>query len=101
MTIKMDQTTLGAGADALAERAADLARAREEVAGAVEAMLAGWRGPAADRFAALWEEWRAAADEVVGSLDGGVAALRLARQDLVAADDASGVRHQRLAGRLG
>jgi WXG100 family type VII secretion target len=100
-TTGLDHVRFTAGVDALAARAEEMAHARSEVGAAVAELLAGWRGPAADRFAALWEEWCSGADDVVGALAGGVAALRLAHQDLTAADAAVGARHDRLAGRLG
>jgi uncharacterized protein YukE len=101
MTIGLDHVRMTAGADALAARAEEMADARAEVAAAVAALLAGWRGPAAERFAGLWEDWCRGADHVVASLAGDVAALRLAHHDLTASDDTAGARHDRLAGRLG
>lgn len=99
--IGLDHARFTAGADALAARAEEMADARGEVAAAVAALLAGWRGPAAERFAGLWEDWCRGADDVAGALAGGVAALRLVHQELAAADDAVAVHHDRLAGRLG
>lgn len=101
MTIGLDHARMTAGADALAARAEEMAAARAGTAAAVTRLLAGWRGPAAERFAALWEDWSRGADDVITSLRGGVAALRLAHHDLGDADDAAGARHDRLAGRLG
>ena len=100
MTIRLDHAQLTAYTDALSRRAEDLADVRAEVAAAVATLLAGWRGPAAERFVGLWEEWQAGAAEVAASLVADVAALRATGLDLLAADAGAAEHHDRVSGRL-
>lgn len=101
MNIRLDPARLSAGADALDARADDMVTRRAHLEASVDALLAGWQGDAADRFARLWEAWRTCADEVIADLCAGASALRLARDDLCAADVSASQTHDLLSGRLG
>jgi WXG100 family type VII secretion target len=101
MNIRLDPAQLSLGADALEARAADMATRRTQVEASVDALLSGWRGAAADRFAGLWEEWRTGADGVIAGLSASAAAVRAARDDVSLADSSSSETHLLLAQRLG
>lgn len=99
--LHLDHAGVASRREALATRVDDLAEQRRQVARAVEAMLPGWRGAAADSFRSQWEDWRDGADAVVAALDASLAALDLACADLGAADTTSVLGAARLQGRLG
>lgn len=98
--LSLDPGELTAGADAVDTSAEDLRAHRDEIGCAVDGLLATWHGDAATAFAGLWEEWRAGADEVIGGLSASAAALRHARDQVVAADGDRADAHARLQGRL-
>lgn len=100
-TIHLDRAGVAARRAALAARVDDLTDQRREVAHAVESMLPGWRGAAAESFRTRWDEWREGADAVIAALGADLAALDLAAADLDGADAASGLTSARLQGRLG
>lgn len=101
MNVRLDPARLSVGADSVEARAADMAARRAEIEASVDTLLAGWRGDAAERFAGLWEEWRAGADAVISSLSSSAVALRAARDDVWSADDSCSEAHDLLARRLG
>jgi WXG100 family type VII secretion target len=101
MNLRLDPAQLSIGADAVEARAADMATRRTRIQASVDALLAGWHGAAADRFAGLWEEWRTGADSVIAGLASSAVALRSARDDVSLADGSSSETHAALGGRLG
>ncbi|KRF36959.1 WXG100 family type VII secretion target [Nocardioides sp. Soil805] len=101
MNLRLDPAQLSIGADAVEARAADMATRRTRIETSVDALLAGWHGAAADRFAGLWEEWCAGADTVIAGLASSAVALRAARDDATLADGSSSENHADLARRLG
>ena len=101
MNVRLDPARLSIGADALEERAADMATRCDRIEASVDALLAGWHGDAAVRFAARWQEWRAGADGVVAGLAASAAAIRSARDDASRADASVSETHDLLSRRLG
>lgn len=101
MNIRLDPAHLSIGANAVEARATDMATRRTRIEASVDTLLASWHGDAADRFAGLWEEWRAGADGAIAALAASAVALRAARDDVAVADTSSSETHDRLAGRLG
>lgn len=101
MTMQLDVAALTSSAQALDERASEMASRRTQIEAAVESLLAHWRGDAARRFAAHWEEWRSSADAVIDGLTSNVARARLCGDQLAGADRDAGDAHDRLLGRLG
>ncbi|WP_457206170.1 WXG100 family type VII secretion target [Nocardioides sp. P5_C9_2] len=101
MNIRLDPAQLSIGADAVEARATDMATRRTRIEVSVDALLAGWHGAAADRFAGLWEEWRTAADGVIAGLGSSAVAVRSARDDVSLGDVSSSETHSLLARRLG
>lgn len=99
--LHLDHAGVANRREALATRVDDLAEQRRQVARAVEAMLPGWRGAAAEEFRARWEAWRDGADGVVAALGASLTVLDLACADLLRADDAADLTSSRLRGRLG
>ena len=100
-TLQLDPARFGAGRRALTDRLADLTARRTEVGEAVDALLRGLRGEAADSFRVGWEEWRAAADEVIAGLGRQLSALAAVDADVVRSDDDAAVAAAGLRGRLG
>jgi WXG100 family type VII secretion target len=101
MNVRLDPARLSIGADAVEARAADMATRRTQIGASVDALLSTWHGAAADRFAALWEDWRYGADTVIAGLSTSAVTLRAARDDLTLADTSSSEAHDLLAKRLG
>jgi WXG100 family type VII secretion target len=101
MNLRLDPAQLSIGADAVEDRAADMAARRAQIEAWVDALLADWPGVAADRFAQLWEEWREGADGVIAGLASSAGALRSARDDVSLADTSSSDTHSLLSRRLG
>lgn len=101
MNVRLDPAQLSIGADAVEARAADMATRRAQIGASVDALLSTWHGAAADRFAALWEDWRDGADTVITGLSASAVALRAARDDISLADTSSSEAHGLLAKRLG
>ena len=101
MIVRLDPAHLALGADAVEARAADMAARRARIEASVEALLAGWHGDAAARFARLWEEWRTGADGVIAGLAASAVALRSARDDASTADASASGTHDLLCRRLG
>ena len=101
MNLRLDPAQLSIGADAVEARAADMAARRTQIEASVDALLAGWHGAAADRFAQLWEEWRGGADGVIAGLASSAGALRSARDDVSLVDTSSSETHSLLSRRLG
>lgn len=99
--VQLDAARFAASSRALGDRVADLAARRAEAADAVEALLCGWRGEAAEAFRTHWESWRDGADEVIDDLRRNVAALSLARDDLDRGDSRAADSSHHLQGRLG
>ena len=100
-TTHLDRGAVAARRAALAARVDDLADERQQVAQAVESMLPGWRGAAAESFRGRWDEWRDGADAVIATLRASLVALDLACADLDGADRAADLTSARLQGRLG
>ena len=73
----------------LRDRLEELDARRRRADRSIEAVLASWRGSAADAFRERWEEWSRATAAVVDDLAAAAQALDLARADLVRADAAS------------
>jgi WXG100 family type VII secretion target len=101
MNVRLDPAQLSIGADAVEARAADMATRRTQIGVSVDALLSTWHGAAADRFAALWQDWRDGADTVIAGLSTSAGTLRAARDDLTLADTSSSEAHDLLAKRLG
>lgn len=101
MNIRLDPAQLSIGADAVEARAADMATRRTQIEASVDALLAGWHGAAADRFADLWEEWRDGVDGVIAGLSASAVALRATRDEMSLADASSSEAHSHLTRRLG
>lgn len=99
--VQIDTARFTAGSQALGDRVADLAARRGGVGDAVDHLLRGWRGEAADAFRTHWEAWRDGADEVIDDLRRDVASLSLVRADLDRGDARSTDASTRLSGRLG
>ncbi|MGA8248028.1 MAG: WXG100 family type VII secretion target [Nocardioides sp.] len=94
----------------------DLALAREQVAGIAtsltrertslhdsmrELLGSGWQGPAATEFSEAWDDWNAAASEMLAGLHATSRLLEAARVDFTLTDDGSHSDLTRLAVRLG
>ncbi|WP_104105462.1 WXG100 family type VII secretion target [Nocardioides sp. 616] len=101
MSIQLDHAHVSRATDKLAARAAEMAARRAQIEASVESLMTGWRGEAAARFAAFWEEWRDSADAVIDGLSTGVDGVRYADSQLSIADTGSGDAHTRMRGRLG
>lgn len=101
MTIAMEPEALRRGLADIAAAAEALAAARARSAQRVDDLLAGWRGEAAESFAAAYDAWAAAAGDVGAELEALRVGVTGARTALTETDDvtATGVSH--LAGRLG
>lgn len=100
-TVQLDTVRFTTGSRTLDDRVGDLAARRSEVGDAVDGLLRGWRGEAADIFRTHWEAWRDGADAVIDDLRHDVAALSLAQADLHQGDSGSSHTSTRLQGRLG
>ncbi|MBL0749281.1 WXG100 family type VII secretion target [Nocardioides baculatus] len=96
-TITLSPAEHAATTAELRARLEDLDLRRRRADRSIEAVLATWRGAAADAFRARWEEWSAATAGVVDDLAVAAQALDLARADAVAADASSEQRTRRLA----
>ena len=101
MTILMETEAIHRGLVdvSLAEDALDSARVRATQR--VDALLDGWRGDAAESFAAAYTQWAAAARAVLdelGDLRAGIAGARAAMGD---SDSSTACRVARIADRLG
>lgn len=66
----------------------------------VTALLSTWSGPAADSFAAAWEEWREGAATVLVALEGMADLMHAVQADVLAQDARAHGRMTALAGRL-
>jgi WXG100 family type VII secretion target len=60
----------------------------------------GWTGVAAEAFAAAWEDWNLAADQVKAGLDAMAELLEAAHQDFIRSDDASQEALDRISQRI-
>lgn len=96
-TITLSPAEHAATTAELRARLEDLDVRRRRADRSIEAVLATWRGAAADAFRARWEEWSAATAGVVDDLAVAAQALDLARADAVGADASSEQRTRRLA----
>jgi WXG100 family type VII secretion target len=101
MHVRLAPARLSLGAGAIQARADEMAVRRTHIEASVDSLLATWRGDAASRFAALWEEWRDGADTVIAGLSAGAVAVRDVRDDLCGADSRSSEIHDLLSRRLG
>jgi WXG100 family type VII secretion target len=99
--LTLDRTAHAAASSAMADRLAELEHRRRSAEAAVDVLLASWRGDAAAHFASHWQEWDAAATDVVDALSALLGAVDLARADLAAVDAARADSSDQLAGRLG
>ena len=88
-----------AATDDLRARLGDLDARRRRADRSIEAVLASWRGAAADAFRETWEGWSSATASLVDDLAAAAQALDLARADLAGADAASSGSSRRLEGR--
>lgn len=100
-TIVLDADGQSATCDDLRTRLAGLEERRSAAARTVAALLSAWHGTAADRFEERWQEWDAGAAGVLEALGRSLAAVDLARTDLVDTDGRRGGSVAALAGRLG
>ncbi|MCF6376462.1 WXG100 family type VII secretion target [Nocardioides KLBMP 9356] len=88
-TVSLHPADHAASTADLRDRLEDLDARRRRADHSIEAVLASWRGSAADAFRERWEEWSRATAAVVDDLAAAAQALDLARADLVGADVAS------------
>lgn len=78
-----------------------LHRDRENIDLRVSGFLgSGWTGDAADSFVDAWDDWKAAAGDVLQGLRSMGELLDAAHRDFVQADDASQVNLDQIAARL-
>jgi uncharacterized protein YukE len=100
-TIVLDADSQAATCHDLRSRLADLEERRSAAARTVAALLETWHGAAAAGFGERWEQWDEGAAAVMESLGASLAALDLARADVLATDARRGESAAVLAGRLG
>jgi uncharacterized protein YukE len=77
-------------ADRVADRLADIDARRRVAERSVDALLASWQGGAALHQQSGWQDWDAAANDVIDSLSALIGALDLAREELTDARALSG-----------
>lgn len=100
-TIVLDADGQAATCHDLRARLAGLEERRSAAARTVASLLDSWHGGAADRFAGRWQEWDEGAAGVLEALARSLAAVDLARADLLDTDGRRGTSVAALAGRLG
>lgn len=100
-TIVLDADGQSATGDELRTRLAGLEERRSAAARTVASLLSSWHGGAADRFEERWQAWDEGAAGVLEALGRSLAAVDLARADLVDTDGRRGESVAALAGRLG
>lgn len=99
--LSLDPAAHAASSARLSARLSDVDDRRRAAERTVSALLESWRGQAATRFQAGWQEWDSSASDVIDALSALLAAIDLARHDLVGADDHGAGRATDLSGRLG
>lgn len=100
-TIVLDADGQATTSRELHARLADLVERRRAAATTVAALLDTWRGATATGFAERSAEWDDHAGAVLDALGASLAAIDLARADLLDADSRRGDAAAVLAGRLG
>ncbi|CAM3588690.1 WXG100 family type VII secretion target [Nocardioides zeicaulis] len=100
-TLVLDADGQAATRHDLGARLAELEERRDAAARTVAALVATWHGAAADRFEEQWQAWDEGAAGVLAALGRSLAALDLARAELLSTDGHRGQSAAALAGRLG
>jgi WXG100 family type VII secretion target len=101
MTLSLDHTPYDRCRAAVAAASDRLAADRRRIDARVTGFLAaGWRGGAATSFAAAWDDWSAAADEVRHGLASMAALLEAVHRDVDAQDAAAAASLAPVSARL-
>lgn len=101
MAIAVDHAAFHAAIRDVRNSATELEHVRDQAAHQVDAFVeGGWSGLAAEAFAASWDDWRRAADDVLNTLIAIGDLLDSAHRDLTASDLGSRAALDRVGGRL-
>lgn len=99
--LALDRNAHATASTSLSSRLQDIEARRRTAESTVGSLLASWRGDASAHFTTRWQEWDDAANEVIDSLSALLAALDLARDELVDVDESIVVVPRQLDRRLG
>ena len=100
-TIALDGDGQAITSRELHARLADLDERRRAAATTVARLLDTWRGAAASRFGEQWTQWDVHAAAVLDALGASLAAIDLARAEMLEVDGLRGEAAASLVGRLG
>lgn len=100
-TIALDGDGQATTSRELHARLADLDERRRAAATTVARLLDTWRGAAASRFGEQWTQWDVHAAAVLDALGASLAAIDLARAEMLEVDGLRGGAAASLVGRLG
>ena len=99
--LALDRTAHATASAELTTRLGDIEARRRAAESTVGSLLASWRGDASSHFSSRWREWDDAANDVIDSLSALLAAIDLAREELVDLDESVVVLPRQLGRRLG